>query len=331
MKFKEIIGIDVSKLSLDIRLHLAGNSAQFDNTVQGIGQMIKWCEKLSGLKRESLFFVFEHTGLYSHQLARELTNLGISYTMEPGLAVKRSLGITRGKDDHIDAIKLALYGYRLRDELTPYQLPDKEIQQLQSLLKLRDRMVKQRSGYKASLKEQKRVLDKQDYQLLLTIQKQLISQLSQHIKKVETQLKAIINANAQLKALYKLIISVKGVGPQTAFHFIVFTHGFTRFKSWRQFAAYCGTAPFPHRSGFSIRGKNKVSHLANKKIKSLLDLCAKSAIQHDSQLKEYYQRKIKQGKEKMCVINAVRNKILARVFAVVERKTPYVDTFKFAA
>ena len=331
MKFKEIIGIDVSKLSLDVRLHLSAQSCKFDNDPAGIFQMIQWCEKRSGLKREALFFIFEHTGLYSYPLAKQFTALGIAYSMESGLAVKRSLGITRGKDDHIDAIKLALYGYRLRDELTPYQLAEKAIQQLQSLLKLRDRLVKQRSGYKASLKEQKSVLDHKDYQLLLSIQKQLISQLSEHVKKVEAQLRVLINADEKLKTLYKLIRSVKGVGDQTAYHCIVFTHGFTRFKTWRQFAAYCGTAPFPYQSGSSIRGRTKVSHLANKQIKKLLNMCAMVAIQHDPQLKAYYQRKIQQGKAKMSVINAVRNKILARIFAVVNRKTPFVDTYKFAA
>ena len=210
-------------------------------------------------------------------------------------------------------------------------MANKEIQQLQSLLKLRDRLVKQRSGYKTSLKEQKRVLDQNEYQLLFAVQKQLITQFNEHIKTVEAQIRAIIKDNDQLKTPYKLILSVKGVGPQTAYHLLVFTHGFTRFKTWRQLAAYSGTAPFPYQSGSSIRGRSKVSHLANKKIKSLLDLCAKSAIQHDAQLKEYYQKKTKQGKEKMSVINAVRNKILARVFAVVERGTPYVDIFKHAA
>ena len=331
MKIKEIIGIDVSKMFMDVHLHLRSVSCKFDNDADGIAKMLQWSERHSGLKKEDLFYVFEHTGLYSHQLSWELTRLKIAYTMQPGLAVKRSLGITRGKDDAIDAKKLALYGYRLRDELTPCKLADKEIQQLQGLLKLRDRMVKQRSGYKASLKEQKSVLDHHQYQLLLDTQKQLIDQFNEHIKKIETRIRAVINTRTCLKNVYKLIRSVKGVGPQTAWHFIVFTHGFKRFKTWRQFAAYCGTAPFPYQSGSSIRGRNKVSHLANKKMKSLLDLCAKSAIQHDGQIKAYYQRKTQQGKAKMSVINAVRNKIIARVFAVVNRDSPFVDTYKFAA
>ena len=331
MKFKEIIGIDVSKLTLDIHLHLRGVSCKFDNDPVGIAKKVRWCEKQSGFTKQALFFVFEHTGLYSYQLSETLTGLGIAYTMESGLAVKRSLGITRGKDDAIDAIKLALYGYRLRAELTPYQLPDKAIGQLQRLLTLRTRLVKQRAGCKAALQEHKRVLPFGEYQVLFQVQDQLIGQLSEHIKKVEQQLRAIIKENQPLETLFDLILSVTGVGSQTAYHFIVFTHGFTRFTSWRAFAAYGGTAPFPYRSGSSIRGKNKVSHLANKKMKTLLDLCAKSAIEHDPQLKAYYQRKVEQGKPRMSVINAVRNKIIARVFAVVNRKTPYVDTFKFAA
>lgn len=331
MKIKEITGIDVSKLTLDVRLHLTKVSSRFDNTPEGIRALVKWAERSSGVKREALFFVFEHTGLYSYQLLTELSRLGVCYSVESGLAVKRSLGITRGKDDKIDARKLALYGYRLREELTPYRLPEQQLRELQSLLRLRDRLVRQRAGYKVSLAEEKRVLDSREYQLLFDIQKKVIVELSIHIKQLESRFQAIIKSHSRLKKLYKLITSVKGIGPETALHFIVFTHGCTRFKTWRAFAAYAGTAPFTHRSGSSIRGKNRVSHLANKKIKSLLDMCAKSAIQHDKQLKAYYQRKLKEKKQEMCVINAVRNKLLARIFAVVERETPYVEIHKFAA
>lgn len=330
MKIKEIIGVDVSKLTLDVRLHLKRESGKFDNDPKGIKALIEWSEKRSGLKKAELFFVFEHTGLYSLELAKTLTGSDIGYSMQPGLAVRRSLGITRGKDDRIDAIKLARYGYRLRDELVPYELPDIAIRELKSLSRLRSRLVRQRAGYKTSYKEQARVSHQGEDQLLLELQQCLIGQLTQHIKDAEKRMKAIINEHSTLTSLYKLISSVKGVGPETARYLIITTHGFTRFKNWRTFACYCGTAPFPNSSGTSITGKNKVSHLANKKVKALLDMCAKTALQHDVQIKEYYQKKVKEGKEKMCAVNAVRNKILARVFAVVNRQTPFVDTHKFA-
>ena len=114
-------------------------------------------------------------------------------------------------------------------------------------------------------------------------------------------------------------------------YLIAYTNGFTRFKNSRKFASYCGIAPFPYQSGISIRGKTKVNHLANKKLKTLLDLCAKSAIQYNAEMKQYYERRIKEGKAKMSTINIVRNKLLSRIFAVVQRGTPYVNINKYAA
>ena len=166
---------------------------------------------------------------------------------------------------------------------------------------------------------------------MFEIQQRMIDYGSKQIERVEKQMDDIIKNDKDLKQIYQLITSIKGVGSQTALFLIVITNGFTKFKNARKFASYCGIAPFPNSSGTSIRGKTKISHLANKKIKSLLDLCAKVAIQHNSEMKQYYQRRLALGKNKMSTINIIRNKILARIFAVVERKTPYVDFMKYAA
>lgn len=56
-----------------------------------------------------------------------------------------------------------------------------------------------------------------------------------------------------------------------------------------------------------------------------------SAIQHDPELRLYYKRKVKEGKPKMIALNNVRNKLLARVFSVVKRGTPYVALNQYAA
>jgi hypothetical protein len=71
--------------------------------------------------------------------------------------------------------------------------------------------------------------------------------------------------------------------------------------------------------------------LANKKIKALLSNAACSSIQFNPEMKLYYQRRLAEGKDKMSTQNIIRNKIVARVFAAVQRGTPYVDTFQFAA
>jgi len=103
------------------------------------------------------------------------------------------------------------------------------------------------------------------------------------------------------------------------------------FDNWRKFASYSGTAPFPYRSGTSIKGRTKVSHLANKKIKTLLNMCARSAIVYNPEIKLYYQKRKDNGDNGMSVINIIRNKLISRIFAVVKRGTPYVNICNYAA
>lgn len=112
---------------------------------------------------------------------------------------------------------------------------------------------------------------------------------------------------------------------------MVYSNGFKGFEPWRKFTCYCGIAPFPNQSGTSIRGRTKVSHLANKQGKAVLSMCASSAIQHNAEMKAYCQRRVAEGKNKKSTLNIIRNKLLARAFAAVKRGTLYVDTMKFAA
>ena len=331
MEIIDVVGIDVSKLTVDVVIHKAKAYHQFENSNMGFADLSKWSLKQSNIKAENLLYVFEHTGLYSYQLAQYLSENGLNFVMVPGLQIKRSLGIARGKDDKIDAAKIARYAYRMRDEIELTVLPDQELLSLKNLLALRDRMVKQRAGYKTSLKEMKRVYKAKDNRVLLNTQKRMISSFDKQITNLEKEMDELIENNEKLKLFYGLIISIRGIGPQTALYLIVLTAGFTKFKNSRTFASYSGIAPFPNSSGTSVRGRTKVNNLANKKMKTLLDLAAKTSIQYNQEMKIYYNKRIEEGKSKMSTINIIRNKLLSRAFAVVKRQTPYVDVMKYAA
>ena len=331
MKIMETVGIDISKLTFDARVHTSQAYQAFDNETKGYRDLVSWAYKNTAFSKEKIIFVFEHTGLYSHQLSVYLTSRDIPFLMVPGLEIKRSLGMARGKDDKKDATKIAQYAYRLRDEIEPSKLATEEVMSLKRLLSLRERLVKQRSGFKASLKEQKRVLTKKGNEVLLSTQERMIKYLSKQIDSVEEQMERIIKQNESMSRNFKLLNTIKGVGPQTALFMIAYTANFTKFKDSRKFASYSGIAPFPNKSGTSIRGRNKVSNLANKKIKSLLDLCAKSSIQHNAEMRQYYNNRIALGKNKMSTINIVRNKLVSRMFAVIARNEPYINLMKYAA
>lgn len=331
MKIKEVIGIDVSKLTLDVFIYSTKDKARFNNTLEGIIKVLNWVLSISPYSKEEIFLVYEHTGIYAEQLTDLLTKKKMFYKVVSGLEIKKSLGIVRGKDDWIDAKRIALYGYRLREELQPDQPVDLAIKKLKALATLRKRVIRERAGYLTSLKEQKRVLNTKEYQVIFNIQNRIIKMLTKEIENIENQIMELIEQDLHLKKLYHLILSVKGVGPVTAIALIVHTHKFSSFKTWRKFASYSGIAPFPYRSGSSIKGRTKVSHLANKEIKSLLNMCAISAIKHNPEMKLYYKKRIEQGKHKMSTINIIRNKLVARVFAVVNRGSKYVDVLGYAS
>ena len=319
MKILDTIGIDMSKLTFDVRIHSSQAYVQFKNSKTDFKELLKWSFKNSAFSKENILFIFEHTGLYSHQLAVYLTEQKVPFALVPGLEIKRSLGIARGKDDKVDATKIALYGYRLRDELNPYKLPTTQVLSIKRLLSLRERLVKQRAGFKASFKEQKRVLILNKNKTLFDVQEKMIAYLTKQINDVEKQMITLIKCDDKLKKQYELITSIKGLGMQSTLFIIAYTSGFTKFKNARKFASYIGIAPFPNTSGTSLIGRTKVSHLANKKIKSLLDMCSKSAIQHNPEMKKYYEKRVAEGKNKMSTLNIIRNKLVARIFAVVER------------
>ena len=151
-----------------------------------------------------------------------------------------------------------------------------------------------------------------------------IKMFSADINCIEKEIEQIINSEPSLKNNYKLIKSVVGIGLVNSVMFMLYTRNFQAFTDARKYACYGGVAPFENSSGTSLKGKTRVSHMANKRIKVNLSNAARSAIQNDPELRMYYDRKAKEGKEHGVIMNAIKFKLITRVFAVVERGTPYV-------
>ena len=100
----DVIGIDVSKLTIDAHLHYKGKHRKFSNTSKGYKALILWVEKYL---EDSLYFLcFENTGHYSNKLGVYLSEKEIDYVEESPLAIKRSVGIVRGKTDKLSLIHI---------------------------------------------------------------------------------------------------------------------------------------------------------------------------------------------------------------------------------
>ena len=317
-----IVGVDVSKSTLDVCFKPMGILLRIENKLSGFKQFLKALTDLSSQQMKTLV-VLEHTGRYSDRFERFLQSKGIEFCKIPALQIKRSLGILRGKNDVIDAQRIAEYGWLRRDVLVPDPAVEKEILELKQLLSLRSKLVRDRSGYHCRLKEVK-ATKTSSMSFELKVLQQAISFLTSRIQETEVHIKKLVTSNPDLCRTNDLLRSIKGVGWIVACYMITCTANFKRFKNSRKFNCYAGLAPFKHESGSSIKGRSRVSHLANKEMKTILNLAATCAIRFDPELKQYYQRRVNEGKRKMSCINIIRSKIVGRMFAVIKRQTRFV-------
>jgi len=330
------IGIDISKESIDVALvneqePKRFENGKFPNDLKGFETMEDWISRRK-LKVKGCIFCMEHTGTYGLLLFAWLSQKNAFYCVEPGLQIKRTLGMTRGKNDKVDARRIATYAMEKKAKLIQYELPSKNLIRIKQLLTYRDQLVRLRTSLKNSFQSHQEYQQISSFNFVTNDIKKQIAQLNESIDQSEKQIKEIIKTENDLQQNFKLATSVKGIGLVIGAFLLVSTNNFTGFENGRKYACYAGIAPFPNESGTSIKGPSRVSYLANKKIKTLLTNGANSAKSHDPEIKAYFKRKIEEGKDHKVVINAISCKLINRVFAVVKRQTPYVSLYqqKFA-
>jgi len=333
MEKEWFIGVDVSKLTLDFALcHVNDPNQfvyyQFENCLSGFKKML-FSLKKHGITTNNSLFCMEHTGHYTLALCCFLQDENFPFTLISPLHLKKSLGITRGKNDKIDAKRISQFACLHHRMLKPMQLPSTCLLKLKNLMAFRDRLVKTNVSLKNAIKDLNNIADLVDNSFIIKQSAAQHKLIEQQIKDTDKQIEATLKEDEEVQKHFNLIKSVVGIGMITAVAFLIYTQNFTAFNTGRQFACYAGIAPFEYSSGSSVKGKTKVSPLANRKMKALLSNCASAAIQYDPELKLYYQRKVKDGKAKMSVLNAVKAKLINRVFATITRGTGYVELMKY--
>lgn len=329
MQFDYFIGIDVSKDTLDFALVQANKvlfHQQESNDKKGINAFLKVLRQQTGGGLSGCVFCMEHTGIYNNPLLNLLPALSASIWVERALHIKQSLGLSRGKTDKVDAKRIALFAYKNRDEVRLWSAPRAVVAQLDLLTAQRGRLVKVIKLLKTPLTASVGFLSKSDCQAQQAACAQSLKALKADLKAANDAITALIQSDPELKRLFERVTSVVGISQTTAAEMVLTTNEFKAISNPKQYACYAGVVPFEHSSG-QYKGKAKVSQIANKQVKSLLHLGALSAIQYCPSLKSYYERKVKEGKNKMLVINNVRNKLVARVFACVRQNRNYDDSY----
>lgn len=330
MNYKYFVGVDVSKATLDFavlngREHII--SMQTSNDIYGIKDFVKQMKTiLPKIKLEETLFCMEHTGVYNEHLLDFLFKKKANVCLEVATRIKLSSGLQRGKNDKVDAIRIAQYAYRNREELKLWQPKREVVQQLKTLCGLRNRLLNAKKQLTVVQRETITFDKKASATIKMHCQSSLKA-IEKDIAKTEQSMEDVIASDEQLSRLFKIITSVQGIGKVTATEMIITTNEFKDINDPKKFACYSGIAPFEHKSGSSVRGKTRVSHSANKAMKTLLHMAALTAISHNLDLKSYYQKKLLENKNKMTIINAVRNKLVHRIFACVNNNRLYQNKY----
>ena len=151
MIFSCFIGIDVSKLTIDVVIYKSTNLPvlyeRFDNSASGFRALLAWISKHTPLS--NALFCLEHTGIYALPICCFFTQQKLHYSLQSALQVKKSMGIQRGKNDKADAAMLARYAYLYREEIKLSQVPSQTLMKIQYLLAYRQRLVKSKAVRRA--------------------------------------------------------------------------------------------------------------------------------------------------------------------------------------
>lgn len=323
MHYLYYVGLDVSKETFDASLVAFEDANEmahrkFANSRKGICSCLHWVEKRHGIRLDDVIFCAEDMGSYISEMAVCASDrtLNFNFSLISPLVIKYSMGIARGKTDRVDARRIAEYAITHYRKIALYLPAEKELCQLRTWLILRAHLAKQRVAKLVLLEK----LDYKEKFADVSIQRSMLQEeiayAETHMKTIEREMKELIAADSNICRNYKLLTSIKGVGPITAIVMLCSTLNFTKITDHRKFACYCGLAPFEHSSGTSVRGGCHTSSMANRDIKVQLNRSALIAIRCDPQLKAYYERKVAEGKHKIqrpeCCEGQNRRQMLCR-------------------
>jgi transposase len=320
------LGMDISKLTIDYKLIDLNDkvllTGQITNDEKGIKQFLKLLKE-KGFDLKQTLFGMENTGIYCNPFKVFSVSKSLDIVVANAYDIAHSKGIRREKSDGADAFMIAQY---LRKNLPTIRLyiPDSEVvTQLKRLQSSRQILLKQRHQLDRHLLETKGFISSKEYKKLADTLNQTMLSIQKTIVALDQQINDLLCQDDQIENNVEIIESIPGVGRQTAIALVTATNNFQTIDDPRKAACHAGVAPFKRESGTSIKNVPKVSHLANKSLKKALHMAALSAVKWCVPIKLFYEKKVAEGKNKMSVLNAVRNKIIHMVFAMIRKNEKY--------
>lgn len=312
-----IVGIDVSKLKLDITVLLEKNKSKhkvFNNNPSGFGEIVKWLDQL-GVKIAHV--CLESTGRYGEAVSLFLHQQGYTVSIVNPARIKaygKSEG-SRAKTDKVDSGVIARF-CKAQPPLA-WIPPSPEEQALKDLYRCRQSLI----ADKTRLSNRMEALDKT--KASLKVWEALLENLEKTIKDVEVQINSLLENNTNLSNQVELLKTIPGISDKTAVAILSEIPPVNIFKTAREAAAFAGLTPTVRQSGTSVRGRGRLSKAGNAQLRKALYMPAIVAKKNNPLVREFCNRLGEKGKAKMVVIGAAMRKLLHIIFGVLKHQIPF--------
>ena len=302
----EFVGIDVSKLRLDVAAHVGGISFVVDNTELGLKQL---CERVAALKPELV--VMEASGGYERLSVAALASAGLPVVLVNARQVRefaRASGVL-AKTDRLDARVLAHFAAAVRPSVRA--LPDEQHQTLDELLARRRQIV-------AALVAEKNRLGLARTRLVKRTVREAAGTYERLLRLIDRELDDLIKASPMWREKEDLLRSFKGIGPVSARTLLAELPELGLLNR-RQIAALVGVAPIARESG-RWHGRRSIWG-GRGQVRAVLYMATVTAMRANAQIRAFYQRLRQAGKPGKVALVACMRKLLTIINAMVRTNT----------
>jgi len=279
------------------------------------------------LSGDQLLICAEHSGQYNYPLIFCCECDCYKLWLEnPNLIKIYCSGLPQGKSYKLSPKQIAIYGSRNIDKIKLNRQPVSEVEHLKQLHNELEMLQVDSAKMHSQLIDQKNYMSEEVFNISATRLINLMQGLEEAITTIKSEIRCIFANNTFLSEQMELLTSIENVDTDLALKMIVETDAFTRFDNCRQFCSHVGIAPL-NKILKTNEHKSNVRYPKNDKgIKMILNQAALTIIKkNDSELKNYYLRKVKEGKDEKIVLNAIRVKLVSRMFAVIKNNQRYQD------
>lgn len=299
---------------------------RFENTREGIAQFLSWLPRIDSKSDNVVVGIEGGAGMQYELLKQLLVNYSNIFEVNPVYTKqRRAFGTRVDKSDPFDAKliaevltkKLGELPRITQDQLASQKLILKKVVWFYEEVTLAGaRLQTQLKQIKAQYDLCSNTSERKILGSIVTYQSRTLTKIRKQQKKLVGNLKVILD-----KEDGGNLLTIPGIGVTLAAKIISHSGGIERFRSIDKFIKYAGIAPTEKSSGKSKRYIKNTK--GNRKLNSTFYLCALGQINWNSKAKEYYQKKIKEGKSKKQALVCVMKRIACIVYGMLKSGEDY--------